>query len=73
MAKVRNIEWWMNLRMLDDLFDTSQNALAFIDLLVIVWDKKLKKQLPNRSFQVEKLELEEDENCITFYQTKENF
>lgn len=67
-------EYWINLFTVDDYFDDvekrEEKAAAFAQALVDVWDAKLKKEFPNKSFIVKYLcDKESGDYGLTFFQS----
>ena len=75
---VRNnekIEFWMNFLIIDPYFENdeegNEKAEALSQILVNIWQSKLKKDFPNLEFIVEYLsDVECGDYGLTFYQTK---
>lgn len=68
-------EYWINLLTIDDFFseleDGEKKAKSLANSLVEIWQIKLKKDFPDKSFVVEYVYDEEYGDCgLTFYQKK---
>lgn len=68
-------EYWINLLTIDDFFSELENgeekAKSLANSLVEIWQSKLKKEFPDKSFVVEYVYDKEYGDCgLTFHQKK---
>ena len=75
LEKHKNVEYWINLLLIDPYFENEENsnerAASLVGLLAETWGIKLKKDFPDVEFIVEQIcdEIDGDYG-ITFYQVR---